>query len=408
MAEVIRLSRMSDTMEEGVLADVLIKVGDKIKSGSVIAEVETDKATMELESYQEGTVLYVAVKKGDSVPVNSILAVIGKEGEDYKHLLEAAPVKAAEAAPVKESTPEVKTAAAVETVSAPASTDGRAKISPLAKKIAAENNVSINALSGSGEDGRIVKKDVEAALQNGVPTSKTPTVQAPLGTESYTDIPLTQMRKVIAKRLSESMYTAPHFYLTIEVNMDNAMAARAQLNELAESKISFNDLVIKSVAKSLQRNPNVNASWLGDKIRVNHHVHIGMAVAIEDGLVVPVIRFADQKSLNAIAAETKSLGEKAKKKQIQPAEMQGNTFTISNLGMLGVEEFTAIINPPDACILAVGSIKQTVGVVQNEMKITNVMKLTLSCDHRAVDGALGAAFLKDVKNFLENPVTMLL
>lgn len=410
MAEALKLPRMSDTMEEGVIANLMMKVGDKIKPGTVIAEVETDKATMELESFQEGTVLYIAAKKGDAVPVNGLLAIIGKEGEDYKSVLESVSTgNATQApAPTKTETPatQVNTPTAVNT---PVETnDSRTKISPLAKKIAAENQINIQGIKGSGDEGRITKKDVEQAMNGGGKTNApAPVMPVFNGTESFHEVSISQMRKTIAKRLGESKFSAPHFYLTIEVNMDNAMKAREEMNAISPVKISFNDMVIKASALALRNHPAVNSSWLGDRIRFNHHIHIGMAVAVEDGLVVPVIRFTDGKSLSQIAAETKEMGAKAKNKQIQPADMQGNTFTISNLGMMGIEEFTAIINPPDSCILAVGSIKQIVGVVDGAMKITNVMKMTLSCDHRSVDGASGAAFLKDLKDMLENPVRML-
>lgn len=413
MAEALKLPRMSDTMEEGVIANIMMKVGDKIKPGTVIAEVETDKATMELESFQEGVVLYVGAKKGDAIPVNGLLAVLGKEGEDYKAILDSfnAGASAPAASPAKEEPKaEVVSSTTTPVQNNPISSDNRTKISPLAKKMAEENNIPIQAVSGSGDDGRIVKKDVENAMKNGVASpNKTATYAIPAytGTESFDEVPVSQMRKTIARRLGESKFSAPHFYLTIEVNMDNAMTAREQMNKVSPVKISFNDMVMKASAMALKKNPAANSSWLGDKIRYNHHVSIGMAVAVEDGLVVPVIRFVDGKSLAHIAAETKAMGDKAKNKQIQPADMQGNTFTISNLGMMGIEEFTAIINPPDACILAVGSIKQIVGVINGEMKITNVMKMTLSCDHRAVDGAKGAAFLKDLKDMIENPVMML-
>ena len=412
MAERLSLPRMSDTMEEGVIANILIKEGDVIKAGSVIAEVETDKATMDLESFQEGTVLFVAAKKGESIPVNGLIAILGKKGEDYQALLsDAAPAKAETVAPVAEekATPKAEPAK-VEVVAS--SSDSRVKISPLAKKIAEENNLSVNGLAGSGDEGRITKKDIEEALKNGgVSASNTAASSMvqnlPIGVESYEEVPVSQMRKVIAKRLAESMYTAPHFYLTIEVNMDEAKKAREQMNAFSPVKISFNDMVIKACALSLKKHPAVNSSWLGDKIRINHHVNIGMAVAVPDGLVVPVIRSADMLSLSQLAASSKTFAEKAKNKQIMPEDMKGNTFSISNLGMMGIEEFTAIINPPDACIMAVGAMKDIVAVKNGNFVASSVMKLTLSCDHRVVDGAVGAGFLKDVKAFLENPVNML-
>jgi len=412
MAERLSLPRMSDTMEEGVIANILIKEGDVIKAGSVIAEVETDKATMDLESFQEGIVLFVAAKKGESIPVNGLIAILGKKGEDYQALLsDAAPAKAETAAPVtEEKTAPKSEPAKVEVVAS--NSDNRVKISPLAKKIAEENNLSVNGLAGSGDEGRITKKDIEEALKNGGNTSSTSVSIAmvqnlPIGIESYEEVPVSQMRKVIAKRLAESLYTAPHFYLTIEVNMDEAKKAREQMNAFSPVKISFNDMVIKACALSLKKHPAVNSSWLGDKIRINHHVNIGMAVAVPDGLVVPVIRSADMLSLSQLAASSKTFAEKAKNKQIMPEDMKGNTFSISNLGMMGIEEFTAIINPPDACIMAVGAMKDIVAVKNGNFVASSVMKLTLSCDHRVVDGAVGAGFLKDVKAFLENPVNML-
>jgi pyruvate dehydrogenase E2 component (dihydrolipoamide acetyltransferase) len=410
MAERLNLPRMSDTMEEGVIANLLIKVGDVIKPGTVVAEVETDKATMDFESFQSGEVLYVAAKSGDSVPVNGLLAILGKKGEDFQSLLSEAPAKTSS---VKE---EVKEEAKVEIITASAapivqtvtSADQRVKASPLAKSIAKEKGINLSNLSGSGEDGRIVKKDVESYQGGGTSDHGANLLKnLPIGQESFEEIPLSQMRKVIAKRLAESMYTAPHFYLTIEVNMDNAKQVREQLNTFSPVKISFNDLVIKACALALKKHPYANASWLGDKIRINHHVNIGMAVAVPDGLVVPVIRSADMLSLSQIAASSKSYAEKAKNKQILPDDMKGNTFSISNLGMMGIEDFTAIINPPDACILAVGAMKDIAGVKNGQVVPTSVMKMTLSCDHRVVDGAVGSAFLADVKKYLENPVNML-
>lgn len=412
MAERLSLPRMSDTMEEGVIANVLIKEGDLVKAGTVIAEVETDKATMDLESFQEGTVLYVAAKKGDSIPVNGLIAILGKKGEDFQTLLnDASPAKAETIAPaVEEKAASKAEPAKVEVVAS--SSDNRVKISPLAKKMAEDNNISVNGLAGSGDEGRITKKDIEEALKNGgtsISNSGTNNIvqNLPIGVESYEEVPVSQMRKVIAKRLAESMYTAPHFYLTIEVNMDEAKKAREQMNAFSPIKISFNDMVIKACALSLKKHPAVNSSWLGDKIRINHHVNIGMAVAVPEGLVVPVIRSVDMLSLSQIAASSKTYAEKAKNKQIMPDDMKGNTFSISNLGMMGIEEFTAIINPPDACIMAVGAMKDIVTVKNGNFVASSVMKLTLSCDHRVVDGAVGAGFLKDVKAFLENPVNML-
>ena len=408
MAERLNLPRMSDTMEEGVIANMLIKVGDIIKPGTVVAEVETDKATMDFESFQSGEVLYVAAKSGDSVPVNGLLAILGKNGEDFQSLLsDTPPAKSPAKEEIKEdSKPEVISASTAPI--AVSTSDQRIKASPLAKSIAKEKGINLSNLSGSGEEGRIVKKDVESYQGGGSPDNGANLLKnLPIGQESFEEIPLSQMRKVIAKRLAESMYTAPHFYLTIEVNMDNAKQVREQLNTMSPVKISYNDLVIKACALALKKHPYANASWLGDKIRINHHVNIGMAVAVPDGLVVPVIRSADMLSLSQIAASSKSYAEKAKNKQILPDEMKGNTFSISNLGMMGIDEFTAIINTPDACILAVGAMKEIAGVKNGQIVPTSVMKMTLSCDHRVVDGAVGSAFLADVRKYIENPVTML-
>jgi len=407
MAERLNLPRMSDTMEEGVIANMLIKVGDVIKPGTVVAEVETDKATMDFESFQSGEVLYVAAKSGDAVPVNGLLAILGKKGEDYQSLLsDTTPTNsAAKEEPKVEAKSEAVSAVSVPLEPQTHISDQRIKASPLAKNIAKQKGIDISGIVGSGEDGRIVKKDVESYSGGSGAVILTPNVL--LREESYEDIPLSQMRKVIAKRLAESMYSAPHFYLTIEVNMDNAKQAREQMNGVLGVKISFNDIIIKACALALKKHPYVNASWLGDKIRINHHVNIGMAVAVPDGLVVPVIRSADMLSLSQIAASSKSFAEKAKNKQILPDDMKGNTFSISNLGMMGIEEFTAIINPPDACILAVGAMKEIVGVKNGQIAPTSVLKMTLSCDHRVVDGAVGSAFLADVKKYIENPVHML-
>lgn len=412
MAEVIRMPRLSDTMTEGKIVSWNKKVGDKIKPGDVLADVETDKATMELESYNEGVLLHIGVTAGSAVQVEGILAVIGKEGEDFASLLTDAP----KAAPAKEeSSASTPAASAAPTPIVPAeansSSDDRIKASPLAKKIAADKGIDISKLSGSGDGGRVVKKDVDLYTPTAASSTKAST--APVinfvasGEEGHTDIELTQMRKTIARRLSESMYNAPHFYLTMEMNMDNAIAARNAINEVSPVKVSFNDMIIKACAAALRQHPDVNSSWMNDFIRRNHHIHIGSAVAMPDGLIVPVIKFADQKSLSQIAAETKSLYTKAKEKKLQPAEFSGNTFTISNLGMMDIEQFTAIINPPDSCILAVGMIKEVVVKKANGFDVTNVMKVTLSSDHRSVDGAVAASFLQTLKKFIENPVTML-
>ena len=407
MAEIVKMPKLSDTMTEGTVAAWHKKVGDKVKSGEVLAEIETDKATMEFESFQDGVLLHIGVEKGGTAAVDSILAILGKEGEDVAALLSGA----SSAPAAKTEAPAASIAAAPVAVAAVAaevhnSSNGRVKASPLAKKIAVENGIDINTVSGSGDGGRIVRRDIENAVS-------TPTVSAPVrtaaivGKEQYTEETVTQMRKTIARRLAESKFSAPHFYLTMEIRMDEAMKARTALNASGEGKISFNDMVIKASAAALRRHPAVNSSWLGDKIRYNEHVHIGVAVAVEEGLLVPVVRFANEKGLFSIASEVKTFAEKAKNKKLQPSDWEGNTFTISNLGMFGIEEFTAIINPPDACILAVGAIKETVIVEKGQMTVGNIMKVTLSCDHRVVDGAKGAAFLQTLKSYLENPVMML-
>ena len=407
MAVAIKLPRMSDTMEEGTIVSWFVKVGDTVKSSEMIADVETDKATMELENFEKGEVLHLNVSEGETVPVETVIAIIGKKGEDFQHLLTSdstetavdtseetkAPVEETQPAPVAAETP-----AAVETST---NSDGRIFASPLAKKMAEDKGISLSQVNGSGDNGRIVKKDIE----NFKPSTHTST--AAVGVESYEDVSITQMRKTIAKRLAESKFTAPHFYLTKEIRMDAVMDARKRMNEYSESKISVNDLVVKATALALKKHPNVNSSWLGDKIRRNHHVHIGVAVAVEDGLLVPVVRFADSKSLSQIGTEVKDLAGKAKNKELQPKDWEGNTFTISNLGMFGIDEFTAIVNPPDACILAIGSSKETVVVENGEMKPGHIMKVTLSCDHRVVDGVTGAKFLQTFQELLEEPVRLL-
>lgn len=423
MAEAIRLGRMTDTMEEGFLAELTIKVGDKVKTGDTLAEVETDKATLPLESYYTGTILHVAAKKGDTLKIGDLIAIVGKEGEDYSALLNgavttakpAAEDKPKEEAPAKKedkpavAAKEIPAAETKEDVSSKSATTSgdlgsdRIKASPLARSIAKEKGIDLSRIQGTGEEGRITKRDLENV-------SAQPATTAPVftGKESSREVRVSQMRKTIAKRLSESKNGAPHFYLTMDINMDNAVALRTQINNVLPKKVSFNDLVIKAAALALRQNPNVNSSWLGDTIRYNDHIHIGMAVAVEDGLLVPVIKFADGKTVQQISLEAKALAEKATTKKLGPDEMQGNTFTISNLGMFGIEDFTAIINPPDACILAVGAIRQEPAVVNNEIKVANKMKVTLSCDHRVVDGATGAKFLQSLKTVLENPVSVLL
>jgi pyruvate dehydrogenase E2 component (dihydrolipoamide acetyltransferase) len=411
MAELITMPKMSDTMTEGVIVRWTVKVGDTVKSGDIIAEVETDKATMDMEVYSKGTILHIMVQEGEAAAIDAPVAIVGAAGEDFQALLSggSAP-KIASAAPETTATPVAESTQS----SAPASTsnntstdDSRLKASPLARKIAEDKGIDLKAVAGSGENGRIVKRDLENIQTPASATTASVTSTAVMGEESYTEVPVSQMRKTIAARLGESKFTAPHFYLTIEINMDNAVKAREQMNAISSVKISMNDIVVKAAASALRKHPNINSSWLGTKIRYNNHIHIGVAMAVEDGLLVPVVRFADHKSLSQISTEVKTYGAKAKEKKLQPQDWAGNTFTISNLGMFGIDEFTAIINPPDACILAVGTVKDSVGVVNGEIKPVKTMKVTLSCDHRVVDGAMGAAFLQTLKDYLEEPVKLL-
>ncbi|MEC8739840.1 MAG: pyruvate dehydrogenase complex dihydrolipoamide acetyltransferase [Bacteroidota bacterium] len=405
MAKAIKLPRMTDTMEEGVVASWLVQVGDQISPGEMLAEVETDKATMELENFEKGEILHLNVAEGETHPVGTIIAIVGTKGEDFKGILTNLDSKdEAESAPENKKEMEEAKTNTPAPVEQKKDSDERVKASPLAKKMASEKGLDLSQINGSGENGRIIKRDLEAHQQMSLKSS--PAIEK-IGEESYEEIRVSQMRKTIAKRLAESKFSAPHFYLTKEIEMDAAIEARKQMNQISEVKISINDLVVKACALALKKHPNVNSSWLGDVIRINHHTHIGVAVAVEDGLLVPVIKFADQMSLSAISNEVKNLAAKAKNKTLEPKEWEGNTFTISNLGMFGIDEFTAIVNPPDACILAVGGSKETVVVREGKMEIAHVMKVTLSCDHRVVDGATGAQFLNSVKGYLEQPSTML-
>lgn len=447
-ASVIRMPKMSDTMTEGTIVAWHKKEGDTVKSGDVLAEVETDKATMDLEAYEEGTLLYIGVKEGASVAVDDIIAVVGEKGTNFKVLLDSggsAPTPASDKAEADTGEGGSQTAEQNPQADLPKNADtdlsygggagdnaeanGRLKASPLAKRIAEEKGINLAQVKGTGPEGRIVKSDVESfkpgesapaakpatAPQPAAQPAPTPTAApapsaappAPAPAGEYEDVPVSQMRKTIARRLSESLFTAPHFYLTMEINMDKAMELRGTVNALSSVKVSFNDFVVKAAALALKQHPNVNSSWLGDKIRKYKYVNIGVAVAIDEGLLVPVIRNADQKTLSTISGEVKDLAGKAKDKKLQPKDWEGSTFSISNLGMFGIDEFTAIINPPDSCILAIGTIKQTVKFEGDVAKPTNVMKVTLSCDHRVVDGATGAAFLQTVKQLLEDPMRML-
>lgn len=416
---VIRMPLLSDTMTEGKIVAWNKKVGDTVKSDESLADVETDKATMEVVPYVDGTLLHTGIEAGNAAKVNEVIAIIGKAGTDISGLLSALKNPAAGSKPQAAGNTPAASNAAPATASTPAtasSENGRIKASPLAKKIAADKGIDLHAVQGSGDGGRIIKADIDnfkpaAASAASAPAAKaaTPVIAfTPGAGEGYVDTPNSSMRKTIARRLGESMFTAPHFYLTMELNMDNAMAARAQMNAVSPVKISFQDMMIKACAMALRKHPAVNSSWMGDFIRTYNHIHIGSAVAVEQGLIVPVFKFADQKSLSQIAVEANGLYDKARTGKLQPQEFSGNTFTISNLGMMDIEEFTAIINPPDSCILAVGRIKEVViKKADGSFGTTNVMKVTLSCDHRSVDGAIGASFLQTLKKFIENPVTML-
>jgi len=424
MEEVVLMPRLSDTMTEGVIAGWHKQIGDTVKKGEVLADIETDKATMELESYQDGVLLYQGAKAGEKILVNDLLCIIGQQGLDIAPIVAgikggaSTATTAATPAPAAQTAPAVPTSAPATNTMTPSTTqvvnEGRIFASPLAKKIAKEKGIDLKFVQGTGEHGRITRTDLEnytpgttaLAVQ---PSSNTSNMVAlvPAGTVSFVDTPVSQMRKVIAKRLSESLFTAPHFYLTMKINMDAAIKARALLNETATVKISFNDMIVKATALSLKQHPKVNSSWMGDFIRENHHVNIGIAVAVDEGLLVPVLRFADGLSLTQISGSVKEFAKKAKDKKLQPADWEGSTFTISNLGMFGIDQFTAIINPPDACILAVGGIAQEPVVLNGQVVPGNVMNVTLSCDHRVVDGATGSAFLQTLKSLLEEPLRML-
>jgi len=421
MDEVVLMPRLSDTMTEGVIASWQKNVGDAVKKGEVLADIETDKATMELESYKDGILLYQGAKAGEKILVNDLLCIIGKEGLDVAAIVAA--VKAGSGASAPAEIPSAQSAvapaapivAATPVIEQAVVNSGRIFASPLAKRIAAEKGIDLKYVKGSGDNGRITKIDIDQYTPIASAASTAPAAQsaAPVisnavaGQVSFTDVPVSQMRKVIAKRLSESLFTAPHFYLTMQIDMDAAIAARTKINEVASVKVSFNDLVVKATAIALKKHPKINSSWMGDFIRYNDHINIGVAVAVDEGLLVPVVRYADGKSLSQIGAEVKDFAQRAKDKKLQPSDWEGSTFTISNLGMFGIDQFTAIINPPDACILAVGGISQEPVVKNGQVVPGNIMKLTLSCDHRVVDGATGSAFLQTLKQLLEEPVRML-
>ena len=411
--QIVTMPRLSDTMTEGTVASWLKKVGDTVKEGDILAEIETDKATMEFESFYAGTLLYIGIKEGESAPIDSLLAIIGPAGTDVNAVLAAAKggsAPATAAAPAKAEAP----AAAAPAAPAATTTDGRVFASPLAKKIAQDKGINLSEVKGSGENGRIVRKDVEGFTPSAKPAAAAftekaaaPVAYVPVGEEVTEEVKNSQMRKTIAKRLSESKFTAPHYYLTIEVDMENAMASRSQINNLPDTKVSFNDMVVKACAMALRKHPQVNTSWKGDVTVYNKHVHIGVAVAIEDGLVVPVLKFADNLSLSQIGVLVKDLAGKARNKKLTPAEMDGSTFTVSNLGMFGVEQFTSIINQPNSAILSVGAIVEKPVVKDGQIVVGHTMKLCLACDHRTIDGATGAQFLQTLKAYIENPVTML-
>jgi pyruvate dehydrogenase E2 component (dihydrolipoamide acetyltransferase) len=416
---VIRMPLLSDTMTEGKIVVWNKQVGDAVKADDALADVETDKATMEVIGYADGTLLYQGVEAGKAAKVNDIIAIVGKASTDISAFLPQLLQQGSSTPSTSSVVSDVASASTdIHTVTASSheasSSDGRVKASPLAKSIAREKGIDLSLVHGSGDNGRIVKRDIDeykpsaAAPASTTATPASVTVAPTPGfTEGHTDIPLTQMRKIIAQRLSESMFTAPHFYLKTSVEMDALMEARIQMNKISPVKISFNDIMIKACALALTRHPDVNSSWMGEFIRQNHHVHIGSAIALPDGLIVPVIKHANLKTLSQIAADANALYEKARTKKIQPQEFTGNTFTISNLGMMDIDEFTAIINPPDSCILAVGKIQATPVVKDGKFVIRHIMKLTLSCDHRSVDGAVGAQFLQTLKSYLENPSSML-
>jgi pyruvate dehydrogenase E2 component (dihydrolipoamide acetyltransferase) len=422
--EVITMPRLSDTMTEGTVAKWLKNIGDAVDEGDILAEIETDKATMEFESFHQGTLLYIGVEEGKTAEVDAVLAVIGEKGTDMSPYMDSLAQKAKVSEKAEEaqdakpastpspqerkpsSVPAANTPAPAAPVPVPVSSNGRIVASPLARKMAAERNINLNQVSGSGEGGRIVKRDIENYTPGAAASSQMPFV--PKGQESFEEVSNSQMRKVIARRLGESKFTAPHYYLNVEFDMDNAIAFRNQYNSVPDTKISFNDIVVKATALALKQHPQVNSQWFDDRIKKNHHVHIGVAVAVEDGLLVPVLKFADEQSLTQIGGQVKDFAGRARNKKLTPEEMEGSTFTISNLGMFGITDFTSIINQPNSAILSVGAIVQKPVVKNNEIVVGNTMKLTLACDHRTVDGATGAIFLQTLKEYIENPVTMLI
>jgi pyruvate dehydrogenase E2 component (dihydrolipoamide acetyltransferase) len=424
--EIVTMPRLSDTMEEGTVATWLKKVGDSVEEGDILAEIETDKATMEFESFYSGTLLYIGIQEGQSATVDEVLAVIGPAGTDVQAVLSGAMASSSSSSSsttqsnvAEQKQPDI--AAPLSTIEVVASSDTRVFVSPLAKRIAHEKGIDLMQLKGSGENGRIIRRDLQGVTASKVqlsssassttvsekPIATTASIAVAVGQEHSESIKNSQMRKVIAKRLSESKFSAPHYYLTIEVEMEEAKAARVSMNELPETKVSFNDMVLKACAMALLKHKQVNTTWSDEYTVVNHHVHLGVAVAVEDGLVVPVIKHANQLSLSTIGTQVKDMAARARTKKLTPAEMEGSTFTVSNLGMFGIDEFTSIINQPNSAILSVGSIVEKVVVREGQMVIRSMMKLTLACDHRTVDGATGAQFLQTLKAYLEHPVTML-
>lgn len=415
--EIITMPRLSDTMEEGTVSSWLVNVGDIVKEGDILAEIETDKATMEFESFHEGTLLYIGINVGETAKVDSLLAVIGDANSDYKTAVDnfgLNPVLVdqtdqtdqTDVSDLVSETPDTNSELIIEPISN--NPNSRVLASPLAKKIAKEKNIDISLVDGSGDNGRIIKEDIENFKPT--PTTVTDNIDSKIpesGIESFEEIENSQMRKTIARRLKESKFSAPHYYLSVEFEMDNAIAFRNQYNSLPETKISFNDIVVKACAIALKQHPRVNSQWFEDKMRLNNHVHVGVAVGVPDGLVVPVIRFANEKSIPEIGNLVKNYASKARDKKLSPDEMQGSTFTVSNLGMFGIEEFTSIINQPNSAILSVGSIIKKPVVREDKITIGHTMKLTLACDHRTVDGVTGSLFLQTLKGFVENPVTML-
>ena len=414
--DVVTMPRLSDTMTEGTVATWLKKVGDSVEEGDILAEIETDKATMEFESFHQGTLLYIGVEQGNTASVDAVLAIIGEKGTDVTKIVEALKNQAPEPVEVADkkatvssqapTTQAVKPESKQQVIAQPVNTPkGRIVASPLAKKLASEKNINLGHIQGTGEGGRIIKRDIENYTPGVASSANKPFV--PAGQENFEEVPNSQMRKVIARRLGESKFTAPHYYLNVEFDMDNAIAFREQYNSIPDTKISFNDIIVKATALALKEHPQVNSQWFDDRIKKNHHVHIGVAVAVEDGLLVPVLKFADEQSLTQIGGQVKDFAGRARNKKLTPEEMDGSTFTISNLGMFGITDFTSIINQPNAAILSVGAIVQKPVVKEGNIVVGNTMKLTLACDHRTVDGATGAIFLQTLRNYIENPVTML-